>query len=288
MSQNLSFFLRSASSEAGATGAGATAAGVPAAAHELPAHELTAHDLTAGPAGVAVVTGAAVRLGRAIALALAREGFDLVLHYGHSAEEVQHTAGEVLAIGRRVVTVSADLAQPVQAAEQIFAAAAGLGPVRLLVNSAAIFENAPLAETSEELYDRHQAINLKAPYFLCREFTRQLPAQQGGQIINLADWRGETPPADYLAYTLTKAGMVALTKGLALQLAPRIRVNAIAPGAILPPPGGDATAWAASKQKEIPLRQVGGPADIVAATVYLVHSHFVTGEILHVAGGEQL
>jgi pteridine reductase len=238
--------------------------------------------------GVAVVTGAAVRLGRAIALALAEEGYDLVVHYGHSRDEVEQTAKEIGQLGRNVATVAADLMQPAAAANAIFDTAARLGGARLLVNSAAIFENASLCETSEELYDRHLAINLKAPFFLSREFVRRLPGEQHGQIINLADWRAETPPADYLAYTLSKAGIVALTKALALQLAPRIRVNAIAPGAMLPPPGEPEEPWRMSKLPEIPLARTGSPDDIAAAAVYLARSEFVTGEILHVTGGEHL
>ncbi len=237
---------------------------------------------------VGVVTGAAVRLGRAIALALAENGADVVLHYGRSDEAAERTAAEVAALGRRVVVVSADLTNPIPAATAIFDAADRLGGADILVNSAAIFEDAPLADTTEDLYDRHLTVNLKAPFFLCREFVRRLPADRRGCILNLADWRGETPPADFVAYTLSKAGLVALTKSLALQLAPRVRVNAIAPGAMLPPPGEAVGPWRSRKLADIPLARTGGPEDIAAAAVYLVRSEFVTGEILHVTGGEHL
>ena len=159
---------------------------------------------------VAVVTGGAVRLGRAIAVAFARQGADVVLHYGRSNEAAERTADEIRGLGRRAVTVSADLADPVPAAASVFDAAATLGEADVLVNSAAIFEDEPFADSSEALYDRHLAINLKAPYFLCREFVRRLPdpCPEGRDacVVNLADWRGETPPADYVAYTLSKAG----------------------------------------------------------------------------------
>jgi len=237
---------------------------------------------------VAVVTGGAVRLGRAIAVALAEHGADVVLHYGRSRDDVERTAAEIHRLGRRAVTVSADLARPVEAAEMIFDAVAALGGADVLVNSAAIFEDAPLAETTEDLYDRHLDVNLKAPFFLCREFVRRLPADRPGHILNLADWRAETPPADYAAYTLSKAGIVALTRSLALQLAPRVQVNAIAPGAILPPPGGDEASWRTEKLPDIPLARTGAADDIAAAAVYLVRSRFVTGEVLHVTGGEHL
>lgn len=234
------------------------------------------------------MTGAGVRIGRSIALALAADGADIVVHYGRSRDEAEGTADDIHRLGRRAVTVGADLAQPVEAAEAIFDAAAGLGGAELLVNSAAVFDDAPLADTSEELYDRQLVTNLKAPFFLCREFVRRLPADRRGHIINLADWRAETPPADYMAYTLSKAGVVALTKGLALQLAPRVQVNAIAPGAILPPPGGDERSWREKKLPDVPLRRTGSTDDIAAAALYLVRSDFVTGEVLHVTGGEHL
>lgn len=234
------------------------------------------------------MTGAAVRIGRAIALALAENGADVVVHYGRSRDDAERTANEIRGLGPRTVTVSADLSRPIRAATAIFDAAESLGGADILVNSAAIFEDAPLAEMGEELYDRHLAINLKAPFFLCGEFVRRLPAGRRGHIVNLADWRAETPPADYMAYTLSKAGIVALTKGLALQLAPRVQVNAIAPGAILPPPGGDEASWRAKKLPDVPLRKTGSPDDIAAAAVYLVRSEFVTGEILHITGGEHL
>lgn len=238
--------------------------------------------------GVAVVTGAAVRIGRAVALALAQQGADIVLHYGHSNDAAEETAEQIRHLGRQALTVSADLSQPLSGVKSVFNAAKKLGPCNILVNSAAIFENARLVETAEELFDRHLQINLKAPYFLCQEFVRQLGADRQGQILNFVDWRAETPPADYAAYTVSKAGLLALTKTLALQLAPRIRVNAIAPGAILPPPGGHFDQWQQEKLPDIPLARTGDTDDIVDAALYLIRSKFVTGEILHVTGGEHL
>lgn len=237
----------------------------------------------------AVVTGAAVRIGRAIALALAGDGCDVVLHYGTSEAEAAMTIDELEQLGRKARSVCADLTQPVEAAQRIFDVADSLGGADLLVNSAAIFEDAPLREMSESHFDRHLTINLKAPAFLCREFARRLPSGRRGHILNLVDWRAETPPADYLAYSLSKAGVAALTKSLAQSLAPMIQVNAIAPGAILPPPHSeDFEQWAASKRPRIPLRRVGSVKDIAEAALYLVRSEFITGEILHVTGGEQL
>ncbi len=237
----------------------------------------------------AIVTGAAVRLGRAIAVALAEDGCDVLLHYGTSEDEAAAAAQQITSLGRRAMTVAADLSRPWEAAQTIFDAADSLGGADILVNSAAIFEDAPLQEISESHFDRHLAINLKVPAFLCRQFANRLRDGRRGHIINLADWRAETPPADYFAYSLSKAGLVALTKSLALSLAPMIQVNAIAPGAILPPPdSGDPDRWAASKRPMVPLERVGSVKDIAEAALYLVRSEFITGEVLHVTGGEHL
>jgi len=230
-----------------------------------------------------------VRLGRAIALALAADGCDVLLHYGKSEDEAAATARHIRTLGRKAITVAANLSQPVAAARRIFDAADSLGGADILVNSAAIFEDAPLRELSESHFDRHLTINLKAPAFLCREFANRLPDGRRGHILNLADWRAETPPADHFAYTLSKAGLVALTKSLALSLSPMIQVNAIAPGAILPPPeSNDPGRWADAKRPTIPLNRVGSARDIAEAALYLVRSEFITGEVLHVTGGEHL
>ena len=245
----------------------------------------TSHNLSGR---VAVVTGGAVRIGRAIAMAIARQGGDVVVHYGRSRQEAEATAREIRSLGQRAETVSADLSRPVEAAATVFDAAMSLGGADILVNSASIFEDASLVDTTESLYDRHLAINLKAPFFLCREFAARLGHDKPGWIVNLVDWRAETPPSDFLAYTLSKAGLVALTRGLALQLAPRVQVNAIAPGAILPPPGVAEAGWKAEKLPDIPLRRTGSAEDIADAALYLIGSNFITGEVLHVTGGEHL
>ncbi|QDT39291.1 SDR family oxidoreductase [Stratiformator vulcanicus] len=236
-----------------------------------------------------VVTGAAVRIGRSIALGAGRAGANVVVHYGTSKDEAEETAAELREFGVGALTISADLNDSVATAEAIFDAARdAFGPIDVLVNSAAIFENAPLVETTEDLYDRHQNINLKSPFFLAQQFVKQLPGDRRGHILNLADWRSRRIPPDFIAYTLAKAGLAAMTEGLAQQLAPRVQVNAIAPGAILPPPGSDPEEWKSRKVPEIPLGRTGGPDDIAAAALYLLQSDFISGEILHVTGAEHL
>jgi NAD(P)-dependent dehydrogenase (short-subunit alcohol dehydrogenase family) len=236
----------------------------------------------------AIVTGGAVRIGRAIALRLADEGVNVCIHYGRSAREAEEVVAEVARRGVRGTAVSADLSIPTAAAPRVVDhAARTFGRVDVLVNSAAIFEGQTLADLEEPAWDRHFAINLKSPAFLCREFAARLPEDCRGHIVSIADWRGTRPRPGHLSYTLTKSGIVALTRVLALELAPRIQVNAIAPGAILPPPGRD-DAYLQRLAEHIPLRRTGGPDDVADALVFLLRSDFITGEVVHVTGGEEL
>lgn len=239
---------------------------------------------------VAIVTGGAVRIGRELSLALSRAGMRVCLHYGSSAAAAEQTAAEIRAAGGHVVTVQADLSHPVEAAEGIFAAALdAFGQADALVNCASVFEAGGLSDFSVDTWQRHQNINLAAPTFLCQQFAAALAKRPGakGAIVNIADWRALRPQPGHLAYTLSKAGLVCLTQILAQELAPAIRVNAVAPGAILPPPS--ATADHESRIKSvIPLDRSGGPHDVAEAVLFLLRSDFVTGETIHVTGGQQL
>ena len=237
----------------------------------------------------AVITGGAVRLGRAIALRLAAEGADVCIHYSQSTDAARETVAELAALGVQGLAVQADFgAEPVSGAEEVLAAAQhGLGPIDILVNSAAIFEPGTLHSTEPDQWDRHLDINLLAPVWLSREFAAQLPAEQHGAIVNIVDWRGLRPQPGHLAYTIAKAGLIAATKLLAVELGPRIRVNAVAPGAILPPPGGSESDFAGLAERN-PLHRIGSPEDITSAVLYLLQSRFVTGEVLCVTGGQQL
>ena len=237
----------------------------------------------------ALVTGGAVRLGRAIALRLGMAGADVCIHYGSSASEAEATAAELAALGVQSGVVQADFGgDPVAAAETVFRGAGDtLGPVDLLVNSAAIFERGTLADTTAENWDRHLTIDLQAPVWLMREFAEQLLPGRRGTIVNIVDWRGLRPQPGHLAYTIAKAGLIAATRLLAQELGPTITVNAVAPGAILPPPGGDQSEFEQLGERN-PLQRVGGPEDVTEAVLYLATSRFVTGEVLCVTGGQQL
>jgi pteridine reductase len=236
---------------------------------------------------VAIVTGAGVRLGKAIALSLAERGARLVVHYNASAGPARQTVDEIRSMGSEAIAVQADLSQPDQAPSILERAVAQYGQADILINSAAIFEPGTWENTTEENWDRHFDINCKSPFFLTQAFARQVGAERHAHVINIADWRGVRPGTQYMAYTLTKAALIAMTQSLALALAPNIQVNAIAPGLILPPPG-QGTEYLERMALKIPARRTGSPAEVVKAVLYLLGSDFVTGELAYVTGGEHL
>jgi NAD(P)-dependent dehydrogenase (short-subunit alcohol dehydrogenase family) len=236
---------------------------------------------------VAVVTGAARRVGREIALAMAERGLAVVVHHGTSTVEANVLVNRIRGQGGTAVAVSADLRDPRAAAMTVFDAAAELGEVTTLINSAAVFQNRALPWVDLYHCNVHLSVNLLAPIFLAQQFIRQLGEGQRGHIINILDWRAQRPGADHLVYTATKAALSSVTKSLALQLAPLIQVNGLAPGAILPPE--DRTNWHEQRAiTSIPLKRTGSPQALVDAINFLLDSNFITGEILNVTGGEEL
>ena len=236
----------------------------------------------------AIVTGGAVRLGRALAERLAREGMDVCIHYSSSAGAALETVELLRRSGVRATSVQADLRDAMTSAQRVVAhAVREFGRVDVLVNSAAIFEPGRLLETDTDNWDRHLDINLKGPYCLSRAFAAQLDGVRPAQIVNIVDWRALRPGVGHLAYTVSKAGLVTMTRILAQELAPQVQVNAIAPGAILPAPGTSPDDFAALG-RSTPLQRTGNPDDIADALVYLLKSEYVTGEVLQVTGGQQL
>jgi pteridine reductase len=218
---------------------------------------------------VAIVTGGARRLGKALALSLAERGARLVIHYGSSVGPADETVAQIKALGSDAVAIQGDFRQPSRAPELIVHAAQHFGQLDILVNSAAIFEAGDVFSTTEDIWDRHVG--------------RERP----GHIVNITDWRATRPGTDHLAYTLTKAALVTMTKSLALALAPNIQVNAIAPGAILPPPDKD-QAYLLQLAQSIPAQRIGSPAEVAKALLFLLESDFVTGDLVFVTGGEHL
>jgi pteridine reductase len=235
---------------------------------------------------VALVTGGAVRLGRALALALGNAGLHLAIHYHTSASEAESVLSQVRANGVKAVGVQADLSIPGAAQSVMEKATAEFGMVDILVNSAAIFKPGTWRETTDTDWDAHLAVNLKAPFFLSQAFARAL-GDRRGHIINIADWRATRPGVGYMAYTFAKAGLVAMTQSLALAMAPNIQVNAIAPGAVLPPPG-KGEEYLEALAARVPLKRHGSPEDVAEAMLYLLRSDFTTGELVYVTGGQQL
>jgi pteridine reductase len=232
----------------------------------------------------AIVTGGALRLGRAIALGLAARGADIALHYHSSEPAALRTAEEIRALGRRCLPIAADLQNAAAPAKIMETADAFFGRVDILINSAAIFERGTLADTTPELWEKTIAINLRTPFLLCQAFAGQTDT---GDIVNLTDADADRSGANYLAYALTKSALTALTRSLAKSLAPGIRVNAVAPGAILPPPG-QGEDYLDRLAARIPLGRHGSPEDIVGGVLYLLSAPYVTGEVLRISGGSDL
>ncbi len=236
---------------------------------------------------VALVTGAAKRVGRAIVLALAERGAEVVVHYKGSEREAQEVVAQAKRLSGKPVAVRGDLAVPADIARVVEVAMEAFGRIEVLVNNAAIFYRTPFASLTEADWDRALDVNLKAPFLLCRRVGEIMLRQGRGKIVNLADIAGEKVWADFIPYSVSKAGVIALTKGLAKALAPSVQVNAIAPGAILLPDG------ATDEEREqairrIPLQRLGSPEEIARAVVYLVENDFITGAVLTLDGGQRL
>lgn len=232
-----------------------------------------------------LVTGAAKRIGRALALACARAGADVFIHYGTSAAEAARLQEEIQNLGTRAWRLQTDLTHADEV-PRLIERAASIQPLDALVNNASLFEDLSLRETSCADWDRHLAINLTAPFLLSQAFARQLSTGKQGRIVNLLDWRALHPGADHFPYTLSKAALAALTQSLAAALAPAVTVNGLALGAILPPATGSP---APDLLRKIPAGRWGNLEDVENALIFLLsRPGHITGEILHVDGGRHL
>lgn len=234
---------------------------------------------------VALVTGSAKRLGRAVALRLASEGADLVIHHRASLVDAQETAAEIEKLGRRAIAVSADLLKANEIRGLFEQVAKKFGRLDILVNSAANFIHTEFGTTTEETWDASLDTNLKAPFF-CAQAAAPMLKQNRGVIINFADVGGILAWPGYVPHCVSKAGVIMLTRALAKTLAPEVRVNAIAPGTITMP--GDPKEWEADFIRQAPLKRSGRPDDIADAVSYLVHAEFTTGQVLILDGGRTL
>lgn len=237
--------------------------------------------------GVALVTGGARRLGRAFVEALAGRGMRVAIHHGASADEAVALAATLREAGGEAETFGADLRDAGQAVALPGRVVERFGALDVLVNSAAVMERLPVAETTIAAWDAILALNLRAPFFLAQQAAPHLAARRG-TIVNIADLSGFEPWRNYPAHSVSKAGVVMLTKVLATALAPDVTVNGIAPGTVLLPEQTD-DAHARFLAETTPLGRLGTPGDAVQALLYLVeHGEFVTGETIVVDGGRLL
>jgi|SRR5208283_3573024 len=235
---------------------------------------------------VALVTGAGKRLGRAIALRLASEGSDVVIHYGRSQAEALEVVHEIEKLGRRSIALQADLTHVEQIHDLIARVAKEFQRLDILINSAANFLETKFGETSEATWDASLETNLKAPFFCCQSAAPYLTQSGNGVIINFSDIGGLMGWREFLPHSISKAGVILLTRILAKELAPKVRVNAIAPGTITMP--GDPPEWQADFIKRAPLARTGRPQDVTDAVMFITRAEFMTGHTLVLDGGRTL
>ncbi len=234
-----------------------------------------------------LVTGAAKRLGRAIALDLARHGWNIAIHYRSSEREARVTCEDAHAAGAKAVLVKADLSNEAETAALIDCAARDLGPITALINNASVFESDQWYSADRASWDRHLNVNLRAPLVLAQAFAKQLPRDSNGSVINLLDQRLLRPAPDFLSYGVSRAGLHWLTITLAQALAPRIRVNAVAPGPTLKAARQSQAHFERERRSTI-LGHGSDPQDICDAVRYLLEAKAVTGQTIVVDGGQHL
>lgn len=245
----------------------------------------------------ALVTGAAVRLGRSIAIGLGELGYDVAVHYGGSDAEAAEVADILRGMGRSAVTIQADLSQEDEVGALVARCAEALGgPLTCLVNNASVFERDSLGDATRESWDKHMDTNLRAPFRLTQEFAAQCPAATSdasgepvaqGVVINMVDQRVHKLTPDFMSYTLSRAALWTLTQTAAQALAPDVRVNAVGPGPTLRNTGQSEDQFARQRAATI-LQRGANPEDISTAVKYLVSSRAVTGQMICVDGGQHL
>jgi glucose 1-dehydrogenase len=238
---------------------------------------------------VALITGSAKRVGKALALALAERGCHIYIHYGRSAAEAVATVAEVEALGVDVWSIAADLNDEAAVQRIIPTILETAGRLDILINSASIFPEEDFMSAASDTWDRNMMINLKAPFLLSQAFAKQLDPERPGKIINLLDTVARRPKNHHFSYTISKFGLEGLTKATAYALAERnIQVNGLALGTILP--GDDDSPDLFNRfVKRIPARRLGSVEDVVKAMLYLIEeADYITGDIIHIDGGWHL
>ena len=237
--------------------------------------------------GVALVTGAADRIGAAIARALAQDGYAVLVNYRSQRDKAEATVAAIREAGGAALAIQADLADRVGRAALIADAAAPFGPITLLVNNASVFLRDSALDLAEPVWDAHFAVHVEAPAFLARDFAAQLPKGVTGNIVNIIDARVLDFSPAHFSYTLSKSALWTMTRTLAQSLAPRIRVNAIAPGPTIPPPGVSRERYL-QRQSELPLGRGASPEEIAEGVLMVLAARSMTGQMIALDGGEHL
>lgn len=237
--------------------------------------------------GTALVTGGARRIGRALALDLARQGYAVAVHHNASATEAEDVVREIAATGGRAAVVAADLADTAATDTLVTRAAAMLGPVTVLINNASLFERDSIGDFPVDLWDAHLDVNLRAPAQLTKAFAAQLPADRDGNVINLIDQRVWNLTGEFLSYSVSKVGLWGLTQMTAIALAPRIRVNGVGPGPVLPS-ARQSDADFARQCAATPLGRGSSPDEICDAVRYILRAPAMTGQMIALDGGAHL
>jgi NAD(P)-dependent dehydrogenase (short-subunit alcohol dehydrogenase family) len=248
---------------------------------------MTNPDSNAALPRVALVTGAGKRIGRLIALQLARDGWAVAVHYNSSAKDAEQTVAEIRDGGGKAIALQADLAVEAEVLTLVPKTTAAFGPLGLVINNASLFERDEIKSVSRASWDAHMEANLRAPFVLIQALAAQLPKDAEGLAINVLDERVLSLTPHFVSYTVSKAGLWTLTQTLALALAPRIRVMGIGPGPTLPSPR-QSTEQFARQAGSMPLKRGADPSEVVEAVRFIIGSRSMTGSIIMLDGGQHL
>jgi NAD(P)-dependent dehydrogenase (short-subunit alcohol dehydrogenase family) len=233
---------------------------------------------------IILITGAAKRIGRILSLLVAREGGTVLIHHNSSANEAASLLYEIQELGQTAEILQADFSDRTSTAD--FLRTFTTYQIDAVINNASIFSNLDWKSTTPDDWQKHQAINLETPFLISQAYAKSLEDGQAGRIINMLDWRALKPGADHLPYTISKAGLAAMTKSLAVSLAPNISVNGIALGAILPPVDGKTSD---SILARVPIPRWASASELEETVMFLLCGpNFITGEIIHLDGGRHL